>query len=107
MDKFEEMLEGCRRNRRPDETIVYVFGAGSKKPMLSQMKMMKKAYALAMEQDGYIGVCPLGMFKSMLIFDTLNHAKAAKNVLSNEDIPLGNNIVPMLIPTEDAKLYRG
>lgn len=55
---------------------------------------MEAALELIKSQEGFVGIHPIDIWKNVLIFDTLNHAKAARNVLSANGCPVGQ-VVPV------------
>lgn len=95
---MEEMIADCERMKKPDETIVFAIGAGRMIPKLGMKKIMEKTFEYIKGIDGFIGVHPIDLWHNLLLFDTLNHAKAAKNVLSSKGVPLGQ-IAPLMIPS--------
>lgn len=95
---MDEMIKACEEKRREDESIVFAIGAGRIAPKLG----MKKAQMAAMDfingLDGFIGVHPVSLWRTLLIFDTLNNAKAGLNQMKAKGIGVGQ-IVPILVPT--------
>ena len=94
---MEEMIESCRKKQRPDEVIVFAIGAGRVIPMPGKRKGMKAALELIKSMPGFIGIHPVDLWHNLLIFDTLNNAKGARNILLSKGATLGH-IVPVLVP---------
>lgn len=94
---MDEMIEACRKKQRDDEIIVFALGTGRMIPMLGKMKAMKKAIEFIKAQDGFIGVHPIDLWHTLIIFDTLNNAKGARNNMKAKGIPVGQ-VAPILIP---------
>ena len=46
--------------------------------------------------DGFIGIQPIDLHKTLLIFEKLNDAKGAKNLLVSKGCVVGN-VVPILV----------
>lgn len=99
---IEKMIEDCEKTRRAGETIVFAIGAGRIAPKFGMKKQQKAAADLITSLDGFIGIHPISLWKTLLIFDTLNHAKAGMNIMKENGINLGN-IVPILVPDVYAK----
>ena len=106
---MEKMIEGCEKKRNPDETIAFAIGAGRMMPFPTDRRKIRKAMQQGMdaikEQDGFIGIHPVDIWHNMLIFDTLNHAKGARNSLLAKGMELGQ-IVPILVPITFASMER-
>ena len=96
---MEEMIESCEKKRREDEVIVFALGVGRVIPMLGKMRAMKKGMNYIKTLEGFIGVHPIDLWKNLLVFDTLNNAKEAKNKLRFKGVPVGN-VAPILIEKE-------
>lgn len=98
---MDEMIAGVKRKQKDNEIIVFAFGVGR----LIPMKLMRKATKAAMEeaiefikaQEGFVGVHPIDLWHNLLIFETLNNAKGARNSLKFKGVSVGE-IVPVLIP---------
>ena len=99
---IEKMIEDCEKTRREGETICFALGAGRIAPKLGMRKQQQAAIDLIKSLDGFLGVHPVSLWKTLLIFDTLNHAKAGMNVLKEKGINIGQ-IAPVLIPDIYAK----
>ena len=96
---IDEMIKDCEAKVREDETIVFAIGAGRIFPKLGMMKAQKKAMKVIQKQDGFVGIHLIDLWHTLLIYDTLNHAKSARNVLISKGMELGE-IVPIMIPKE-------
>lgn len=104
MDKIpsmDEMIKACEDKVKPNEAIVFGFGVGRMIPMLGKRKGFERAMDLIKAQDGFLGVHPMDLWYNVLIFDTLNNAKSARNVLKSKGISVGQ-VVPLMIPKEYA-----
>ena len=99
---MDEMIQACKDKQTDNEEIVFAVGAGRIAPMLGKMKQQKQAFKFIRSLDGFLGVHPIDMWHTMLIFDTLNNAKGGRNLMRTKDIPVGE-IVPILIPKEYAR----
>lgn len=97
---MEEMIESCRKKQRPDEVIVFAIGAGRIIPMFGKRKNMKAALDLIKSMQGFIGIHPVDLCHSLLIFDSLNNAKGARNILLSKGVTIGQ-IAPVLVPKGD------
>lgn len=99
MEKYptmDEMIEECKKNQRPDEEIVFTFGAGRIIPKIGMRKQMKAGMDLVKAQDGFLGVHPIDLWHTLLIFDTLNNAKGARNNLKAKGMGVGQ-VAPILV----------
>lgn len=96
---MEEMLKKCEEQLEEDERIVYAIGAGRIAPKLGMMKALRKAIKEIQKCDGFVGIFPVDLWHTLLVFETLNNAKGAKNVLSAKGMELGN-VVPIMIPKD-------
>ena len=98
---MDEMIEKCEKMRRPDEIIAFAIGAGRAMPFLTdgrkKRRAMKEGIECVKKQAGFMGFHPVDIWPNMLIFDTLNNAKAARNILSDKGMTLGQ-IIPILVP---------
>ena len=98
---MEEMIAAVKKKQKDDEVIVFAFGVGRLIPMKLMKKATKKSIETAIEfikaQEGFVGVHPIDLWHNLLIFDTLNNAKGARNSLKFKGISVGE-IIPVLIP---------
>lgn len=99
---MEKMIEDCEKKRREGESIVFAIGAGRMIPMIGKKKAMEQAFEFIKNLDGFVGVHPISLWKNLLIFDSLNHAKSGRNQMIDKGIQIGQ-IVPILIPTAHLK----
>lgn len=99
---MEKMIKDCEKKRREGESIVFAIGAGRIYPMFGKKKAMKQAFEFISNLDGFIGVHPIELWKTLLIFDSLNHAKSGRNQMIEKGIQVGQ-VVPILIPTAHLK----
>ena len=101
---FEKELQACKDKKREDETIVFTFGCGRIMPLRTDRKKTRKGIDEALEYikklEGFIGVQPVDLWHTLLIFDTENNAKRARNLLRAKDIQCANYIVPILVETK-------
>lgn len=93
---MEQMIEECRKKQKPEEEIVFAFGVGRIVPVLGKRKAMKQGMDFIKRQEGFKGVYPVDLWHTLLIFDTLNNAKGARNNLKAKGISVGN-VVPVLV----------
>lgn len=87
MDKaIKECEAACGDRGR----VVYALGAGRIAPVLSpkKRKAQKEAVNYIGKLDGFAGVHCVDKWHTLLLFDTLNHAKAARNLLKDK-MPVG------------------
>ena len=76
---MDEMIKACEETRREDETIVFAIGAGRIAPKLGMKKAQLAAMQYINDLEGFIGIHPVSLWRTLLLFDTLNHAKAGLN----------------------------
>lgn len=102
---MEEMIKDCESRKTENEVVVFGIGAGRMIPTLFMPRKVKRAMKEAIEYiqtlEGFIGVHPIDEWHTILVFNTLNNAKYAKNKLQFNECPVGN-IAPMLIKKEYA-----
>ena len=60
-------------------------------------KGVTKAIELIKEQEGLVGVTPMYPRGTLLLFDTENNAKGARNVLRFNGVKCGDNICKVFI----------
>jgi hypothetical protein len=99
---MDEMIKACEETRREDETIVFAIGAGRIAPKLGMKKAQLAAMQYINDLEGFIGIHPVSLWRTLLLFDTLNHAKAGLNQMKAKGIGVGQ-IAPILIPTIHVK----
>lgn len=95
--KMEDMIKACEEKKTEFEKICFAIGAGRIIPKIGWKKRMKETLDYIKSLDGFYGIYPVDLWHTMLIFDTLNHAKAAKNMLKFKQVPVGN-VIPVLVP---------
>lgn len=104
---FEKELQACKDKKREDETIVFTVGCGRMIPLITDRKKIRKGMKEALEYikklDGFIGVHPVDLWHTLLLFDTENNAKRARNLLRAKDVQCANYIVPILVETKFLK----
>ena len=99
-ESIEEMMKWCEENQKENEEIVFALGTGRMLPIFGKPKVNKgieKATEIIKNLDGFIGVNTVDIWHTALIFDTLNNAKIAKNIMKTHKLPVGN-VVPVLMP---------
>ena len=94
---MDEMIKACEAKKTDYEKIGFALGTGRIIPKLGYKKRMKETFDYIKSLDGFYGIYPVDLWHTMLIFDTLNHAKAAKNMLKFKKVPVGN-VIPVLVP---------
>lgn len=101
---FDKELDACKKKQRPDETIVFTVGVGRMCPLPTDRRSVKKGMKEALEYikklDGFVGVHPVDFWHTLLLFDSVNNAKAGRNLLQAKDVSCGNYIVPILVETK-------
>lgn len=101
---FEKELQACKDKKREYETIVFTVGCGRIMPLRTDRKKTRKGMEEAIKYikklDGFVGVHPVDLWHTLLLFDTENNAKGARNLLKAKDIQCANYIVPILIETK-------
>lgn len=96
---MDEMIKRCEEIREPGQVIVFGLGAGRIMPKFGMVKAQKKAMKFIGKQKGFIGVHPIDLWHTLLLYETLNDAKGAKNELKFRNCPVGE-VVPVLIQEE-------
>ena len=102
MYDMDEMIMECEKKRKPNEEICFAIGAGKIWSVKrKERKQIEKAIDYIKSLDGFLGIHPVSMTKTLLIFDTLNNAKGAYNMMKAKNIQIGSFVVPILVD----KLY--
>lgn len=96
---MDEMIKRCEEKREPGQVIVFALGAGRIMPKFGMVKAQKKTMKFIGKQKGFIGVHPIDLWHTLLLYETLNDAKGAKNELKFRNCPVGE-VVPVLIQEE-------
>lgn len=97
---FDELLQECKNKKRDDEEICYAIGAGRIIPKIGKKKQMEEALDFIKNLEGFCGVNPIDLWHTLIIFDTLNNAKGAHNLMKSKGIQIGTYIVPILVRKE-------
>lgn len=101
---FDKELEACKKKKRDDETIVFTVGCGRMLPLKTDKKDIRKGMEKAIEfikkQEGFLGVHPVDLWRTLLLFDSVNNAKRCRNLLEAEGVQCANYIVPILVETK-------
>ena len=104
MREFDFELQACKDKKREDETIVFTVGCGRIMPLITDKKKIRKGMEEALEYikklDGFVGVHLVDLWHTLLLFDTENNAKRARNLLRAKDVQCANYIVPILVETK-------
>lgn len=104
---FEKELQACKDKKRENETIVFTVGCGRMFPLITDRKKIRKGMQEALEYikklEGFVGVQPVDLWHTLLIFNTKNNAKRARNLLMAKDVQCANYIVPILVETKYLK----
>lgn len=70
-------------------------------PLPTDRRKMRKAMKEALEYikklEGFVGVHPVDLWHTLLLFDSLNNAKGGRNMLRFKGVQCGDNIVPILV----------
>ena len=99
MPDIDEMIKDCESKLKDDEVIVFGLGAGRIVPMLGKKKVMEKTFKYIRKMKGFIGIHPVDLWHTLLLFDTLNDAKSARNDLKSKGVSVGN-VVPVMCKKE-------
>ena len=101
---FEKELQACKDKQKPNETIVFTFACGRIMPLITDRKKTRKGMEEALEYikklEGFIGVQPIDLWHTLLIFDTENNEMRARNLLRAKAVQCANRIVPILVETK-------
>lgn len=97
MFDLEAEIKKCEAMKKEDEEILFAVGAGRIAPKIGMMRAQKKAMKFIQSLEGFIGIYPFDLWHTMLLFDTQNHAKAAKNMLTDKGISCGTYITPVIV----------
>ena len=104
---FDKELEACRKKKRDDETIVFTVGCGRMILLPTDKKKLRKEMEEALEYikklDGFVGVHPVDLWHTLLLFDSFNNAKGGRNLLRFKGIECATYIVPILVETKYLK----
>lgn len=100
---MDKMIEDCRKRKKPGEIIAFAVGVGRVVPRIGVRKKMKETMDWIKTLDGFIGLYLIDKWHTLLIFETLNDAKAAHNQIKLKGIYAGNSVGPVLIRKEDAR----
>lgn len=103
---INEMIRDCEKKKTDNEAIVFALGTGRIFPIPGKRKIMEKTMNYIKKLDGFLGVNIVDLWHTLLIFDSLNNAKAARNMLQSKGCPVGQ-VVPIMIPKEYAKTTKG
>lgn len=103
---MDEAIKACEEKKKENEVIAFGVGAGRMVPLPFDKKAIKKGIKKALEKigkmDGFMGIHPMDLYHNIIIFDTLNHCKACRNILISEGCDMGQ-VVPIIVPKEYAK----
>ena len=94
---MEQMIKDCKDKQTPDEEICFAIGAGRIIPVPGMKKRMDEALEFIKNLEGFCGVHPVDLWHTLIIFDTLNNAKGAKNQMKAKGISTGKYIMPILV----------
>lgn len=100
---IDKMIAECERIKKDNEVITFGIGVGRMLPKIGMIKKQEKALDYIKSLDGFLGVHPIDLWHNILLFDSLNNAKAAKNLLTSKGISVGTYVVPGLILKEYLK----
>lgn len=99
---MDEMIKKCEQRRELGQVIIYALGAGRIIPKFGKAKAQKKAMKFIEKQKGFVGVHLVDLWHTLLLYETLNDAKGAKNELKFYNVSVGQ-IVPCLVNEEQLK----
>lgn len=101
---FEKELQACKEKQKPNETIVFTVVCGRMIPLPADRRKLRKAMEEAIEYiktlDGFVGVHPVDLWHTILLFDSENNAKGGRNLLRSKGIQCANYIFPILVETK-------
>ena len=104
---FEKELQACKDKQKEDETIVFTVGCGRIIPLRTDRKKIRKGMEEAIKYikklDGFVGVHPVDLWHTLLLFDTDNNAKGGRNLLRAHGVQCSTYIVPILVETKYIK----
>jgi len=93
---MDEMIKKCEARKSPGELMVFGFVVGRIAPMFGKIIAQRKAIKLIRQQKGFIGVAPIDLWHNILLYESLNDAKEAKNELKFKGVSTGG-ISPILV----------
>ena len=97
---MDEMIRQCEEKKTEDEVIVFALGAGRTLPVLGKTKAMIQAIDIIKKTEGFLGINSIDLWHTLLLYDTLNNAKGARNDLEAKGVQALGQIVPVLIPKQ-------
>lgn len=103
---INEMIRDCEKKKTDNEVIAFALGTGSIFPIMGKKKIMEKAMNYIKKLDGFLCVYIVDFWHTLLIFDSLNNAKAARNILQSKLCSVGQ-VVPVRILKEYVKTTKG
>lgn len=94
---IEDAIRKCEEIKKDNEIIAFTVGCGRIAPKIGMMKKQKQAAKFIASLKGFIGVHPVDLWHTLVIFDTLNNAKGGKNMMTAKGIQCGTYICPILV----------
>lgn len=94
------MVYESDREPKENEVSAWTVAVGNfPMPWTSKKKKQKaeKALEIIRELDGLYGVTPMPPHGTLLLFDTLNHAKIGSNILISKGIKTGSSICEVFV----------
>lgn len=103
-EAYNKALKQLQETLKPDEQIAYTFGTGGLVPLPWSSRAIKRGNKKAIEfikgLEGFLGVNPIDLYKTLIIFDSLGNAKRGRNLMKSKDISCGE-IMPIAIPKQE------
>lgn len=99
MEKYDilEMIKELEDVKKPDEVIVFSVGSGRIVPKFGMRKKMKQAFDFIKNLDGFVGIHPVDLWHTLIVFDTRSNAICGRNLMLHKGIPVGDYVVPILV----------
>lgn len=97
---IKEAIKQCEEKKQPNEIIVFALGAGRIVPLpgggRKLRRAMKEAFDYIKSLDGFLGINPIDVWHTLLLFDSEMHGKQARNLLKAKGVEVGQ-VVPCLV----------
>lgn len=89
------------------EVMLWTVATGSFPGLFASRDLKRRSKAaikLINAQEGFCGYHPVEGRGTLCLFETENQAKAARNVMRQAGIPVGNNICTIFAPQKDVEI---